>query len=489
MSFSQNHVYNSPGTYQVNVQVYSGTNAEYIGTGYQADLLALSPTSCGMFYAYVYQNTPSLYYWDVPLDCTGADGITTTITPVQLYYGNYSGLNPTNTPYVVEINSAWLESNGYVQATANQTINSFNSDGLADNSQMVFEITCDIPDPNPDFAVNWVWPSAFVAPLQTGSLLAEVCNLACSDTSDVTMSLNFPNGFVPNTSGLINPIVDGNNLTFQLNELTNCLSLNIPFTFPGNTPAGTLICFDLNAFNPFDSNVSNNSDAQCAYVLNSYDPNSKEVDHQQQIATAIQETLRYMIHFQNDGNFSALNVEIVDTISQNLDLSKFKLIGSDHGVAYSLDPISRVVRFVFNNINLLPSNFDLAGSQGYILYEIIENNNLSEGSIIENTAYIFFDYNPPIITNTTYNINTTLGIEDELFERIKLFPNPTSTFVNIVGVENGTVEIVDMMGQLIKTSELINSSVVSLDGLSDGIYTLIISNNEFKKQYPLIIKN
>ena len=31
-------------------------------------------------------------------------------------------------------------------------------------------------------------------------------------------------------------------------------------------------------------------------------------------------------------------------------------------------------------------------------------NDLPEGTIIENTAHIYFDFNPPIITNTTKNI-------------------------------------------------------------------------------------
>ena len=156
-SFMPAHTYAVPGNYVVDIQFYSTVNAAYFGTGDQRDLFAFSQTSCGHFYANVFQNTPNVWYEDVPMDCIGSDGITTTITPAAGFYYGYMGLDPNNAPYTVSVNDAWLTTNGYIQATADQTITSFNADGLANNSQMSFELTCSVAAQNPDFSVNYIW--------------------------------------------------------------------------------------------------------------------------------------------------------------------------------------------------------------------------------------------------------------------------------------------------------------------------------------------
>jgi uncharacterized repeat protein (TIGR01451 family) len=487
-SFMQTHTYAVPGNYAVDIQFYSTVNAAYFGTGEQSNLLAYSQTSCGHFYANVFQTTPNVWYEDVPLDCTGADGITTTITPAAGFYYGYMGLDPGNAPYTVSVNDAWLTTNGYIQATADQTITSFDANGLANNSQMSFELTCSVAAQNPDFSVNYIWPSNFVAPLQTGNLYAYVCNNACSDTSDAAMTLNFPAGFTPNTSGLTNPVVTGNTLTFDIPGLTNCVQLTIPFTFPGNTPAGTSICFDLTASHPNDSDLSNNADSTCGTVLNSYDPNAKEVNHAEQIDAAVQENLEYMIHFQNDGNYSAVNVEVVDTLSENLDLSTFRLLGADHSVSFNIDPATRIVKFIFNSIYLAPSSQDLSASQGYVIYEIKETAGLGLGDEIENTAYIYFDYNPAIVTNTTYNVNSALGIKDELKETISLYPNPTSSKFQISGTDLEEIRIFDMTGKEVQYTKLLNTNSVDVQNLSNGVYTCVISSKTTIYQQKLTIK-
>lgn len=486
--FSQNHTYVIPGTYAVDVQFYSNTTGSYFGSGEQMNLLGLSQTSCGYFYASVYQTIPNVWYYDVPLDCTGADGITTTITPASGYYYGYMGLNPGNAPYTVSVNDTWLANNGYIQASADQTITSFDANGMANNSQMSFQLTCNIPAANPDFSVNWLWPSAFVAPLQTGTVYGYVCNNACSDTSDVTISLSFPAGFVPNTTGLTNASVTGNTLTFDILQLANCTQITIPFTFPGTTQAGTIICFNMTASNPNDSDLSNNEDSICGVVLNSYDPNSKEVDHASQIDPDVQETLEYMIHFQNDGNYNAVNVEVIDTLSENLDLSTFKLIGAKHGVAVNLDPVTRIVKFVFNQIYLAPSAQDLDASQGFVIYSVEEAAGLVEGDEIENTAYIYFDYNAPIITNTTLNVNSTLGLGDQNSDVITLYPNPTSSKFQIIGTDLEEIRIFDMTGKEVMKSKLTNTNSVDVENLSNGIYTCVITSKTGVYQQKLTIK-
>ena len=481
------HSYPTPGTYNVDIQVYSGTNAAYVDAGVQYEENVLSPSACAYFYAYTYQQTPYVYYIDAPMDCTGADGNTTTITPSSTF-GSYIGLDPSNAPYTVSINDAWLAANGYIQVSADQTITSFDADGMANNSQMTFQLTCSVPAQNPDFDINYIWPSNFVAPLQTGNLYASVCNNACSDTSDVTLTVNFPAGLTPVTTNLTNASITGNTLTFDVLGLTNCVDIVIPFIVPGNTPAGTIICFDMTAYNPNDSDMSNNSDSTCGAVWNSYDPNSKEVDHAQQIDPNTQETLEYMVHFQNDGNYNAVNVSIIDTISANLDLSTFKVVGSSAGVAVNIDQATRIVTFTFSGIMLAPSTQDLEASQGYIIYSLEEVAGLQEGDEIENTAYIYFDYNSPIVTNTAYNINSSLGITNPGLETLTLYPNPAQTSVSVLGKDIEQIVIFDLAGKEVMSAELTNKNSINVENLSNGVYTCLITSKTGVFQEKLVIK-
>jgi hypothetical protein len=53
---------------------------------------------------------------------------------------------------------------------------------------------------------------------------------------------------------------------------------------------------------------------------------------------------------------------------------------------------------------MLPdSTTDEPGSQGYVIYRIKPLPTLAFGDVIENTASIYFDENPPIVTNTTFH--------------------------------------------------------------------------------------
>lgn len=480
------HTYTVPGIYTANIQVYSGTNSAYVGTAQQTEITSYSQSLCGYFYGNAYVPSSANYY-DVPLDCVGANGELTTITPSTVW-GGYIGLDPTNAPYTVSVNPDWLSSHNYVQVTANQIINSFNTDGLADNSQISFELNCIVPSANPDIAVRYFWPSNFVAPLQTGNLYLDICNIACSNQSDASVTITFPADFVPVTTDLTNPVVSGNTLTFDVNAVSDCIFITIPFTFPGTVAAGTSICFNATATAANDTDLSNNSADACGLVYNSYDPNSKQVDHATQINPAEVETLEYMIHFQNDGNSNAVNVQVVDSISENLDMSTFKLIGSKHGVSTNIDVANRIITFNFFGCYLAPSSSDLEASQGFVIYSMDEVAGLGEGDAIDNKAYIYFDFNAPIVTNTTHNINNALSVETLNKANIVLYPNPASSTFELKGSDLEEIRIFDMAGKEMMVSKLTNNNSVSVENLTNGIYTCVITSKTGVFQEKLVIK-
>jgi hypothetical protein len=139
-------------------------------------------------------------------------------------------------------------------------------------------------------------------------------------------------------------------------------------------------------------------------------------------------------------------------------------------------------------------------SHGSVTYKIKIKQNLPEGTQIKNTAYIYFDFNAPVITNTTLNtIATPQNIVEEkvALNAISIYPNPTSDILNISTSfeenENISVKITDVTGKIIH-SEIISVSKglyvhpLKLKGIADGIYVVNITSKNLDFSKKLIIK-
>ncbi|MBI1267340.1 MAG: T9SS type A sorting domain-containing protein [Cryomorphaceae bacterium] len=153
-------------------------------------------------------------------------------------------------------------------------------------------------------------------------------------------------------------------------------------------------------------------------VLCAYDPNDKQVfpmGYAEPHYIRPDTTLEYLVRFQNTGNFQAFNVLVRDTISEHLDLSTFELVANSHSVQTCINAETREIQFFFENINLPDSTCCEADSHGLIAYKIRTKSDLAHNTEIENTAYIFFDSNPAIVTNTTLN---TIFVCDSTFADI-----------------------------------------------------------------------
>jgi len=110
------------------------------------------------------------------------------------------------------------------------------------------------------------------------------------------------------------------------------------------------------------------------------------------------ETIEYTVRFQNTGTNVATEVVIKDQLDSSLDWSSFTPICGSHNYTSSIDP-NGLVTFTFPNINLPDSSVSMLESQGFIRYSINTNMGLPIGTVIENKADIYFDLNPPVLTN------------------------------------------------------------------------------------------
>ena len=141
-----------------------------------------------------------------------------------------------------------------------------------------------------------------------------------------------------------------------------------------------------------------------------YDPNDKQVyprrsEHPPFDAnyTLFNERLEYTIRFQNTGTDTAFNVVIRDTLSTDLDLSTFRPGSASHPFETTLHD-DGLLEFHFRQIMLPDSNVNEPGSHGYVNFSIQAKPDIAEGTNIDNHAGIYFDYNPPIVTNSVDNI-------------------------------------------------------------------------------------
>lgn len=163
----------------------------------------------------------------------------------------------------------------------------------------------------------------------------------------------------------------------------------------------------------FPENVyADNYKEDCQLVYDSWDPNEKQVKPTgvtQMHYIKSYDELEYQINFQNTGNDTAFKVVITDTISPYLDFTSLENGASSHSYTFQVYG-SNIAEWTFNNIMLPDSNVDSEGSNGFLKFKIQQKPNNPKGTIINNSAAIYFDFNPAVITDTTINIvnDTTL---------------------------------------------------------------------------------
>ncbi len=147
------------------------------------------------------------------------------------------------------------------------------------------------------------------------------------------------------------------------------------------------------------------TDIDCKQIMGSYDPNDKLVSPGgvgEEHFTTPEDEFEYTIRFQNVGNDTAFNVYILDTISQHLDVSTFVSGAASH--PYEVQIIEgNIIRWDFPNILLVDSLTNEPDSHGFVKFNISQKPNNPDGTVIENIAGIYFDFNEPIITPLVFN--------------------------------------------------------------------------------------
>ncbi|PQJ12137.1 hypothetical protein CJD36_010145 [Flavipsychrobacter stenotrophus] len=416
------HTYTIPGVYTASAHfdttVVQYNQAEIFGMVDFVDL----PTSCspltGTFYIDANSNcTPDagetrLAHWPF-LVVNNTTGDTTNAWAD--YNGNYHiSMTDTNSYTIIANHASYYDSGstGYTLAVACPITGLFSATASAGTSYTQdFGFTCTGTTGTVDMSVSgWGW--GFV-PGDTGIISiwsSDAWGYTCSTlSSTITLTIDSNLSYIGMWNGPAPTTVSGNVLTWTFATASNLFdfSANVKVlcdttAMMGDTARNVLY---VSPTSLADTNLTNNTYAWSEPIRSSWDPNEKEVSPKGFGAEGYIPNgtpLSYIVHFQNSGTASATTIKVFDTISANLDLSTLQIISSSAPVlTYQMG--SNAVQFRFNNINLPDSTSDPEGSKGYVAFNILPKDNLAAGTVIENKAGIYFDYNPAIFTNTTIN--------------------------------------------------------------------------------------
>jgi hypothetical protein len=252
----------------------------------------------------------------------------------------------------------------------------------------------------------------------------------------------------------------------------------------GLNMTGLVNLFCMENPNPFIS-------VDCQENIGSFDPNDKSaapLGYGEHHLIERNTDIEYLIRFQNTGTDTAFKVVILDTLSAYLDpVSLRPGIGSHPFSFEMLD--EKTLRFTFNGILLPDSTTNEPASHGFVKFSAKQLPGISLGTLIENSAAIYFDFNEPIITNTVFHTigENFIEVTNDAVERpsaygeLLVYPNPSSghAIFDIPGatLEDGTFVLRDHQGRLIKTERIAgNRFRFDRGALVPGIYFYLIEN-------------
>lgn len=146
-------------------------------------------------------------------------------------------------------------------------------------------------------------------------------------------------------------------------------------------------------------------DFDCREVVGAFDPNQKTavpVGAGQSHFLEANYPLIYTIDFQNTGNDTARRVLLRDILPPHLNVNTFRPLFASHPNTWEIRG-GDTLEVLFFPIALPDSNVNEPASHGFFSFSIAQKPDLPAGTLIENTADIIFDFNPPIITNTVWH--------------------------------------------------------------------------------------
>jgi uncharacterized repeat protein (TIGR01451 family) len=229
----------------------------------------------------------------------------------------------------------------------------------------------------------------------------------------------------------------------------------------------------------------------CTPNTGSFDPNDKQgfpVGLGQEHYIAEGSNISYLIRFQNTGTDTAFTVVIRDTLSSLLNPYSIRPGAATHPYTWKIDT-GNVLVFRFNQIMLPDSNTNERLSHGAVEFTIDQAPGNALFAEIYNSAAIYFDFNDPIITNTTKHTNgiplpTVRVKEPEATQLLDISPNPATHAIQVRGdvfAEGELVnwQIMNELGQVVKSGKNAQYPLnLNTVGLPSGMYRIYVQDEK-----------
>lgn len=249
----------------------------------------------------------------------------------------------------------------------------------------------------------------------------------------------------------------------------------------------------------YTGNTATFIDTDCQPNVASFDPNDKNAQMQgygQQHYIEANTPLDYKIRFQNTGTDTAFNIVIIDTLSSHVNPASLQMGASSHAYTWTVTG-DGVLTVNFDNIMLVDSNANEPLSHGFFTYSIDQVANLPNGTVINNQAAIYFDFNAPIFTNTTFHtigenyIPIILTMERTWLEELNLliYPNPTAGVIYIEQEKDEllNLNVFDNLGRKILNYQSADQhTTIDLKDLPSGIYYINIQQGQSTTTHKVI---
>jgi uncharacterized repeat protein (TIGR01451 family) len=241
-------------------------------------------------------------------------------------------------------------------------------------------------------------------------------NIGCTPQSgQVKLKLDprvtYSAGSTVNPAANVVSSVDGDTLVWNFSNLSslsngayfNSFLSKVQVTPLTSVTIGDTLRFYCSTEIPTDDvHPGNNSRSFFVVIAAAYDPNFKEVEPagltDQGFVPSSTSELTYTVHFQNTGTASAGTVYVIDTLDASIEPSSLHIELASHTLTPEwLSP--NVVKFSFYSIALPHAAANEPASHGQFMYKVRLKPGLDLGTAIKNRGFIYFDWNPPIITN------------------------------------------------------------------------------------------
>ena len=284
-----------------------------------------------------------------------------------------------------------------------------------------------------------------------------------------------------------------NLLPFEVRTMTVTMQVpNIPTVSLGNYLTNTASIVPLTG----DVVPANNNSTSSQIIIGAYDPNDKMESRGEQIlfsSFSSNDFLYYTIRFENTGTASAINVRVNDVLDPALDKTSMRMVAASH--PYVLDRVDNNLTWRFDNIQLPPSVANTNTGKGYVMFRVKPLPGYAVGDIIPNTASIYFDFNPAIITNT-FNSEFVAQLAVNEFENgnFMFYPNPVSDVVTVSLKNNSnsiaSIAVYDVLGKMIFSQKPGNSAItatIDLSSVSKGMYLLEVTTTDNLKVVKKLI--